>query len=45
MFCEISYGPYSYDKAHYLEDGARLGKFAKDSYNYDHLFTQKFKRT
>ena len=30
MFCEISYGPYSFDETHYLEDETRLGKFAKD---------------
>ncbi|CAG8561394.1 11863_t:CDS:2, partial [Dentiscutata heterogama] len=32
MFCEISYGPYSFNWKHYWKDELRLGKFSKDSY-------------
>ncbi|CAB5303031.1 unnamed protein product [Rhizophagus irregularis] len=45
IFCEISYGPYSYDELHYLEDKVRLGKFGKDSWNNCYLYTQSFENS
>ncbi|CAG8737929.1 15555_t:CDS:2, partial [Racocetra fulgida] len=42
LFCEISYGLYSYDIRHYYYDEARLGKFLKVSHNCDHIYTKGF---
>lgn len=42
VFVEISYGPYSRDEDHYLDDEVRLGKFSKDSWNHIRFYLQKF---
>ncbi|CAG8688128.1 9728_t:CDS:1, partial [Scutellospora calospora] len=41
LFCEISYGPYSFDWKHYWKDELRLGKFSKDSWNSAYFLTQR----
>ncbi|GBB84362.1 hypothetical protein RclHR1_10990003 [Rhizophagus clarus] len=42
FFCEVSYGPFTYNESHTKDDFTKLFKFSADSLNHDFLFLSGF---